>query len=127
MWSILAPARRTLVVMSACALCFLPLYGQTANTGAIAGSVSDPRGAPVVGAAVVIDNAATREERNLTTDAKGNFSVPFLMPGNYNLAVRAPGFEPFVLKNVRAQITEVSRLKIQLTISGAKEQITVTA
>jgi hypothetical protein len=126
-WSILAPARRTLVVMSVCALCFLPIYGQTANTGAIAGSVSDPRGAPVVGAAVVIDNAATREERNLTTDAKGNFSVPFLTPGNYNLTVRAPGFEPFVLKNVRAQITEVSRLKIQLTISGAKEQITVTA
>ncbi len=127
MRSICAPVRQGLVVMSAFALCSLPVCGQTANTGAIAGSVNDPRGAPVVGAAVVIDSVATREERNLTTNGEGNFSVPFLTPGIYDLTVRAPGFEPFVLKSVRAQITEVRRLKIQLTISGAKEQITVSA
>ena len=127
MWKISAPARRTLLAISAFALCSLPIYGQTANTGAIAGSVSDPSGAPVVGAAVVIDSEARREERDLTTDAEGNFSVPFLTPGNYDLTVRAPGFKPFVLKSVQVQITEVSRLKIQLTISDAKEQITVSA
>jgi hypothetical protein len=38
------------------------MYGQTANTGAIAGSVSDPSGAPVAGAAVVINSEATGEE-----------------------------------------------------------------
>src|SRR6266851_2510962 len=127
MWKISAPARRNLLVISAFALCSLPMYGQTANTGAIAGSVSDPSGAPVAGAAVVVDSEATGEERDLTTDVEGNFSVPFLTPGNYDLTVRAPGFEPLVLKTVQVQITEVSRLKIQLTISGAKEQITVSA
>src|SRR6267378_1738490 len=127
MWKISAPARRTLLAISAFALCSLPIYGQTANTGAIAGSVSDPSGAPVVGAAVVIDSEARREERDLTTDGEGNFSVPFLTPGNYDLTVRTPGFKPFVLKSVQVQITEVSRRKIQLTISGAKEQITVSA
>jgi Carboxypeptidase regulatory-like domain len=127
MWNILATARRNLLVSSAFAFCSLPMYGQTANTGAIAGSVSDPSGAPVAGAAVVINSEATGEERDLTTDVEGNFSVPFLTPGNYDLTVRAPGFEPLVLKTVQVQITEVSRLKIQLTISGAKEQITVSA
>ena len=63
-------------------LYFLPMHGQTANTGAIAGSVHDPSGALVAGAAVVINRTATREERNVTTDAEGNFSVPFLPPGN---------------------------------------------
>jgi hypothetical protein len=123
----LAQARRALLVISAFALCSLPMYGQTANTGAIAGSVSDPRGAPIAGVAVVIDAAATGEERNLTTDAEGNFSVPFLAPGGYNLTVRKPGFDLLALKNVQVQITEVNRLKIQLTISGAKEQIVVSA
>jgi hypothetical protein len=127
MWNISARARRNLLVISAFALCSLPMYGQTANTGAIAGSVSDPSGAPVAGAALVINSEATREERDLTTDAEGNFSVPFLTPGNYDLTVRAPGFEPLVLKSVQVQITEVSRLKIQLTIRGAKEQIAVSA
>src|SRR5712691_2893791 len=127
MWNIWASARRNLLVISAFAFCSLPMYGQTANTGAIAGSVSDPSGAPVAGAAVVINSEATGEERDLTTDVEGNFSVPFLTPGNYDLTVRAPGFEPLVLKTVQVQITEVSRLMIQLTISGAKEQITVSA
>ena len=127
MWNISAPARRNLLVMSAFALFSLAMYGQTANTGAIAGSVSDPSGALVATAALVVKSQATQEERDLTTDAEGNFSVPFLTPGNYDLAVRAPGFEPLILKSVQVQITEVSRLKIQLTISGAKEQITVSA
>jgi hypothetical protein len=69
---------------------------------------------------------ATREERTLTTDAQGSFSIPFLTPGNYDLTIRTPGFKPLVLQEVQVQITEVSRLKIQLTISGAKEQITVS-
>jgi hypothetical protein len=103
------------------------MYGQTANTGAIAGSVSDSSGARVAGAAVVIVSEATREERTLTTDAQGSFSVPFLPPGNYDLTVRATRFEPFILNGVQVQITEVNWLKIQLTISGAKEQIAVSA
>ena len=127
MLKISAPATPGWLFICALALSFLPMYGQTADTGAIAGSVSDPSGAPVAGAAVVINSQATREERDFTTDGEGNFSVPFLAPGNYDLTVHTPGFEPLVLKNIQVQITEVSRLKIQLRISGAKEQITVSA
>lgn len=126
-WNISMHASSILLRTAVLALCALPMHGQTADTGAIAGSVSDPSGASVAGAAMVINSEATREERNLTTDAEGNFSVPFLTPGNYDLAVRAPGFEPLILKDVQVQITEVSRLKVQLTISGVKEQITVSA
>src|SRR5258706_12131631 len=127
MWKISAPARRHLLFIYAFAFCSVPMYGQTADTGAIAGSVSDPSGAQVAGAAVVINSLATREERDLTTDAEGNFSVPFLTPGNYDVTVRTPGFQPLVLKSVQVQITEVSRLKIQLALSGAKEQIANSA
>src|ERR1700722_6446611 len=100
------------------ALYFLPMHGQTANTGAIAGSVSDPSGALVAGAAVVVVSGATGEERTLMTDAQGSFSVPFLPPGNYDLTVRATRFEPFILNGVQVQITEVNRLKIHLAIRG---------
>src|SRR5271156_4572532 len=92
---------RTLLRTIMLALYFLPMHGQTANTGAIAGSVSDPSGALVAGAAVVIVSEATREERTLTTDAQGSFSVPFLTPGSYDLTVRTSGFKPLVLTNVR--------------------------
>lgn len=127
MWNISATARRNLLRILAAALYALPMYGQTANTGAIAGSVSDPSGAFVPRAAAVVNSQATGEERNVTTDAEEGFSVPFLTPGNYDLTVRTPGFAPLIVRGVQVRITEVSRLKIQLTISGAKEQITVSS
>jgi carboxypeptidase family protein len=103
------------------------MHGQTANTGAIAGAVSDPSGALVPGAAVVISSQGTGEKRDLATDAEGNFSAQFLPPGNYDLMVSAAGFEPLVLKAVQVQITEVSKVKIPLALSGAQEQFAVNA
>src|SRR5947208_16147654 len=125
MWNISMHAFRTL--LRASGLCALPTHGQTANTGAIAGAVSDPRGALVTRAAVVINSQGTGEKRDLATDAEGNFSVQFLSPGKYDLTVRAAGFEPFILNRVQVQITEVSRVKIQVALSGAREQIAVSA
>jgi hypothetical protein len=107
--------------------CILPMSGQTANTGAIAGTVSDPSGAIVPHAALVISSQHTPEKRALATDAEGNFSVQFLPPGDYDLSVSAEGFEPFSLKALRVRITEVTRLNIQLMLGGAKEQVAVTA
>ena len=127
MWKIAIPARRILLSILAFVLCALPMHGQTADTGAIAGSVNDPSGALVPRAAVVVKSQATQEERDLTTDADGNFSVPFLTPGDYDITVRVFGFQPLILKGVQVRITEVSRLKIQLTIGGAKEQIAVSS
>jgi hypothetical protein len=127
MWDISATAGRNLLRILAAAVYALPMYGQTANTGAIAGSVSDPSGALVPRAAVVVNSQGTGEERDVTTDAEGSFSAPFLTPGNYDLTVRTPGFAPLILRGVQVRITEVSRVKIQLTISGTKEQIAVSA
>jgi len=82
------------ISMHAChtviALCALLMHGQTANTGVIAGAVSDRSGALIPRAAV----------RDLATDARGNFSVQFLTPGNY-LPVRAAGFAPVTSKGVQ--------------------------
>src|ERR1700726_1005106 len=78
----------------------------SADTGAIAGTVSDPSGALVPRAAVVINSEGTGEKRDLATDVEGNFSVQFLTPGNYDVTVRAPGFDPLILKSVQVQITE---------------------
>jgi hypothetical protein len=120
-------ASHTLLIAEVLALCAPAIHGQTADTGAIAGAVSDPTGALVPRAAVVISSRGTGEKRDVATNAEGNFSVQFLPPGNYDLTVRAAGFEPFILNGVQVQITEVSRVKIQLALSGAKEQVAVSA
>src|SRR5260370_16417812 len=98
MWSFSMHATCILFRISVFAFCPLLMHPQTANTGAIAGSVSDPRGAPVAGAAVVIDSEATREQRDLNTDAGGNFSFPFLTPATYELTLPPPALKPLTLK-----------------------------
>jgi hypothetical protein len=113
-------ASGTLLRTAVLALCALPMHGQTADTGAMAGTVIDPSGALVPRAAVVINSEGTGEKRDLAADGEGNFSVQFLPPDKYDLTVRATGFEPFILSGVRVQITEVSRVKIQLALSGAR-------
>src|SRR5260370_31219609 len=125
MWKISAPVGRNLLRITAFALCSLPVYGQTANTGAIAGSVSDPSAAPVAGAAEVINREATGEERDLTTNAEGIFSVPFLTPRNYDPTAATPGLKPLALQTGRRQITQPTRRKTHLTNSRATDQITV--
>ncbi len=65
MWNISMHASRTLLRTAVVALCVLPMHGQTANTGAIAGTVSDPSGALVPRAAVVINSQGTGEKRDL--------------------------------------------------------------
>src|SRR5271155_819156 len=120
-------ASRTLLWTAMFALWSLPMGGQTADTGAIAGTVSDPSGALVRLAAVAIKSQGTGEMRDLATDSDGSFSVQFLPPGKYDLTVRTAGFEPFILDDVQVQITEVNTLRIKLALGGAKEQITVSA
>ena len=127
MWNISTCGSRFCLAISVLALCALSLRSQTANTGAIAGTVSDPNGALVPRASVVINNQGTGEKRDLATDAEGGFSAPFLKPGNYYLMIHASGFEPLIVKSVQVRITEVNRLKIQLTISSVKQQVVVNA
>ena len=67
---------RTLPRISLLALCDLPMHGQTADTGALAGVVSDPSGALVPHAALVIKGEGTGEQRDLATDAEWEFLGP---------------------------------------------------
>ena len=56
------------------------LSAQNAVTGAITGSVVDPTGALVPGAAVKIIDTATNATTNVVTNSEGRFTAPLLKP-----------------------------------------------
>jgi Carboxypeptidase regulatory-like domain len=64
-------------------------------TGQVSGTVTDPSGAVIAGAKVTLTYALTGQQRNLTADASGVFVFPELVPGTYQLAIAAPGFQPY--------------------------------
>jgi hypothetical protein len=70
-----------------------PTFSQTTvGTGSIVGTVSDPSGAVISGAKVIITNVATGQVIDLTTNSSGSFNSGALVPGNYKTAVSAKGF-----------------------------------
>lgn len=60
-------------------------FAQTANTGAVTGTITDPSGALVTNAAVKVTNEAAGDVRTVISGERGNFSVPLLSPGSYSV------------------------------------------
>ncbi len=101
------------------------LHGQT-STGALSGSVTDPSGAVVSGAAVTATNPATgRTVTTKTTDA-GLYSFPSLPPGNYTVKASLKGFMTYMKEGVAISVSSTTNLDIQLTIGEVTQSMTVT-
>src|SRR5712692_11694417 len=79
----------------------LPLGAQ--NFAEITGAVSDPTGAVMAGAAVTAMSASTNQVRRATTNETGNYSLPYLVPGTYDVRVESAGFKIATRKGVRSE------------------------
>lgn len=62
------------------------------STGNINGRVTDPAGAVIAGAAVTATDVGTGIGRSTVTDSSGQYTIPQLTPGMYNVKVAASGF-----------------------------------
>ena len=101
-------------------------FAQTGTTGRIAGAVLDPSQAVVAGAKVVLTGGAG-VKREATSNGAGEFTFSLVPPGAYSLSVASPAFRETELKDVVVRITETTRLEVRLALTGANENVTVTA
>jgi hypothetical protein len=109
--------------------CCLPLAlanAQSASSAQISGTVVDPQGAVVPGAKVTATNQATGTGRSATTTSTGNYVIPNLQPGTYNVAVDAKGFAPGTTKDVVLNLGDQRDLGFKLNVAGSTESVEVT-
>lgn len=106
------------VLVGVLALLVLPLSLLIGKTTAaqIAGTISDPSGAPVPDAAVSIVNRDTQVKREPTSNASGNFAIPLLMPGTYSLIVEKSGFRVIRQPEFTLQVAQDARMDFQLRV-----------
>ncbi len=101
--------------------------GQTI-TSSIVGTVVDPSRLPVSGAKVTLTHVATGTERTVETDARGDFVIAGLQPGEYRLQINAPGFKRFerpgILLSAQERLTVGT---LTLEVGAVTESVTVTA
>ena len=83
--------RKFLFLLLAVIACCAQLYAQV-DTGTIGGTVHDPTGAVVVNATVTVKNLATQVERKVQTNDAGQYTIPGLRPGTYEVYAASTGF-----------------------------------
>jgi hypothetical protein len=102
------------------------LRAQTTTTGAINGTVTDSTGAVVPNAAVTITDTATGAVVNLTSNAEGRFTVPFLKPDNFAITATAPGLQS-TTTTVQVLTGQQSAVNVTLTPTASVQTVQVSA
>jgi Carboxypeptidase regulatory-like domain/TonB dependent receptor len=95
--------------------------------GSIMGTVTDPSGAVVPGAAVTVTNAGTGAIRRVTTNPSGVFNVPDLELGSYRVGVAAKGFATYERTALRLIARQVINLNVALVLGNTATVTQVTA
>ena len=106
---------RRLAGLLAFALLVVPAFAvaqSQATTGVIEGTVSDPSGAPIAGATVIVKNTATNLERTLATDADGRFRALLLPLGPYKVTVSLTGFATLVREGIVLTVGQSANLAL---------------
>jgi outer membrane receptor protein involved in Fe transport len=96
-----------------------------AETGQIIGTVTDPSGAFIPGANLIVRAVATGTERMGTTDSSGSFTFPNLQPDLYEVIVTSPGFSTLKQQTTVAVGMKVG-LDLKLEVGKAETVVEVT-
>jgi len=109
-------------------LCFtLPVIAQTSGNGNIVGTVTDPSGAAVPNATVVVTNTDTGVSRTLTTNGDGLYAANFLLPGHYEVVASAASFGKSDHKNLTLTVGQILTVDAALPAGSVSAAVEVTA
>jgi len=99
------------------------LHAQFSAT--LSGTVTDPTGAVVPNATVVLTNPSIHAQKTTTSSASGFYSFAELAPGTYTVTVSAQGFksQTFAAVGVSAELPR--GLNVQLQVGSAAQTVTV--
>lgn len=97
------------------------------STSSVIGTVVDPQGKAVAGAAVTLTSIETNTVRTATTGENGSFLFNLVQPGEYQIEASATGFKKAVVTDVRALVAKPTNVTVALEVGGVSDTVTVTA
>ncbi len=100
-------------------------FGQSA-VGSVTGTVSDPTGAEIPGAKVVISNPVSGYTRTAVADAGGQFQFSNLPFNTYSVTVTNAGFQDFS-KAVSVMSSNAVTLQVTMQVAVSNQTVLVTA
>lgn len=103
------------------------LFGQAGATGTILGTVTDSTGGSVPNATVAVTNVATGVSTRTKTSSAGDFTVPYLIPGTYQVTVSDKGFQKGIVNGVGLVVAQQARVNVVLKAGSVSQSVEVTA
>ncbi len=97
--------------------------GQTAGT--ISGRLHDATGAVIPNGRLTAIQSERSVRHKALSDGRGQFTLPFLPAGHYDLEVEADGFRPQVRKGIELTVAQTIWLDLVLEVGDAAQQLTV--
>src|SRR5690348_4228942 len=118
--------RMALLIVAGLLMACSPVsYAQTAGTGALTGTVTDPSGAVIPNVTVTAISVDTGQARTATTGTDGTYKISLLPPGNYRVAFEASGFKPVEIPSATVTVTETAVLDRALEVGAQAQTVTV--
>jgi len=100
-------------------------HGQATNSGTVVGEVTDPSGAVIEGATVLITDTSSGVKMAKVSNADGKYAFPSVPPGTYTITASKPGF---VSASTQAQTVDISSqltINLALKVGGGTETVEV--
>jgi len=95
------------------------------GTATLSGIVTDPSGSAIPAAQVTLASSTEKASRQTVTDAAGQYVIPAITPGSYELIVKASGFQAQTLTGIALASGQGSTLNVAMKISEAMQEMTV--
>ncbi len=100
-------------------------FGQV-GTATLSGTVNDPTGAVITAAELVLKSSQQQFTRQAVTDNRGDYVIPAVPPGSYELTIRAKGFQDETRTGILLDSGQASTLSVTLNVAGATQQVMVS-
>lgn len=96
------------------------------NSGAIGGTITDPTGAVIVDATITVTNVNNGDNVTVKSLANGDYLVPDLDAGIYNVEVVSKGFQRSLIEEVSVSPVALTSINVTLSVGGETATVTVT-
>jgi outer membrane receptor protein involved in Fe transport len=103
------------------------LHAQTAVTGAITGTLTDPSGAAVAQADVVATNTDTGVATTTVTNDTGAYHFPSLIPGTYTVALKKSNFQSVERQSIAITAGTIVRFDATMKVGSVSTAVDVSS
>jgi outer membrane receptor protein involved in Fe transport len=109
-----------------CALLLaLPVLSQGIPTGTLTGRVTTSNGEGLPGVVVEVTSPSLQGSRSATTSENGDYIIPLLPPGEYQVKSTLEGFVA-PERNLKISAAQTTKLDVEMASASVNEQIVVT-